>query len=182
MSNAARLVTSEELERFPRDDRRHELVQGRVVRMTPVGYQHSRVVARLMTRLGAHLESHGEPGLAVTELGFKLASNPDTVRAPDIAFVRHDRVPSPRHRGFLSGPPDLAIEVLSPDDRLRHVQEKVGEYLACGVRLVIVIDPDAETATVFRPSAAPVVLREADALDLDEVVPGFRCPVVEIFA
>jgi len=182
MSNAARLVTAEELERLPSDDNRYELVEGRVIPMTPVTLLHGRVVARMCALIDAHIRLHRIPAFVGTEVGFKLASNPDTVRAPDVAFIRRDRVPTPDSKGFLHGPPDLAVEVLSPDDHPRDVQEKVDEYLACGVRLVIVIDSDAQTATVFRPSAAPVVLRDADALDLDEIVPGFRCPVAEIFA
>ena len=181
MSDSARLVTAEELERFPDDDYRYELVEGRVIRMSPVGFEHGRLVIRLGYLLTSHLRERGNPGFVLTEVGFKLASNPDTVRAPDIAFVRKSRVPSPDPKGFLKGPPDLAVEVLTPDDTPGEVQEKVDEYLERGVQAVVVIDPDERTGTVSRPSGAPLVLRHTDVLDLDDVVSGFRCTIREIF-
>jgi Uma2 family endonuclease len=180
MSEPRRIVTAEELERFPDDDYRYELVEGRVIRMSPVGYQHGRTVARLLVLFDQHLRGRNL-GVVVTEVGFKLASNPDTVRAPDVAFIRQDRIPSPDPRGFLTGPPDLAVEVLSPDDRPSEIQAKVEEYFARGVPLVLVVDADVKTVTVFRPSTSPVTLRTDDLLDLDDVVPGFRCRVHEIF-
>ena len=133
MSERARLVTAEELERFPDDDSRCELVAGRVIRMTPVGFQHGKVVARLMFLLSQHLDGRNL-GVVLTEVGFKLAAGPDTVRAPDVAVIRQHRIPSPEPKGFWNGPPDLAVEVLSPDDRSGDVREKVEEYLACGVQ------------------------------------------------
>jgi Uma2 family endonuclease len=181
MSNTARLVTAEKFEKFLHDDSRYELVDGRVIPMTPVTFTHGRVVIRLGALLDSHVRSGGNAAFVVTEVGFKLASNPDTVRAPDVAVIRQSRVPSPAPRGFLNGAPDLAVEVLSPDDRPGDVQEKVAEYLTRGVPLVVVIDPECVTASVSRPSSAPVLLRDDDVLDLDEVVPGFRCRVREIF-
>ena len=181
MSNTARLVTAEELERFPDDDYRYELVEGRLVRMSPAGLPHGRMVVQVGADLISHVRSQGLPLFVVTEVGFKLAMNPDTVRGPDIAVIRQSRVPSPSPRGFLNGPPDLAIEVLSPDDRPGDVQVKVAEYLTRGAPLVVVIDPDEMTASVSRPSSAPVLLRDDAVLDLDEVVPGFRCQVRELF-
>jgi Uma2 family endonuclease len=180
MSEATRLVTAEELEKFPRDDRRYELVHGRVVPMSPVGFLHSVVVPRICSLLDRHVRPRNL-GVVVTELGCKLTSNPDTVRAPDVAFIRRERIPSNPPRGFWKGAPDLAIEVLSPDDRAAEVQEKVEEYLAHGVSLVVVVDPDLKTAVTFRASGGQATLKENDSLDLDDVMPGFRCAVREIF-
>ncbi len=181
MSETARLVTAEELEHYPDDDYRYELVEGRLLRVSPVGFEHGRVVVQVVSLLHRHLYGKGI-GAALTEVGFKLASNPDTVRAPDIAFVRQARIAKSTPRGFLHGPPDLVIEVLSPDDRPSEVEAKVVEYLACGAPLVLVIDPDARTVVCHRRSAAPVTFRdERDVIDLDDVVPGFRCEVREIF-
>jgi Uma2 family endonuclease len=180
MSETLRLVTAEELEKFPDDGYRYELVEGRVIRMSPVGLQHARTVAQLVYLLQRHLHGRGL-GLVLPELGVKLASNPDTVRAPDVAFLRQDRIPA-NARGFWVGPPDLAVEVLSPGDRPAEVQEKVDEYLRRGTALVVVIDPENKTVTIFRPSIASTTLRsEDDLLDLDAVVPGFRCRLGEIF-
>lgn len=181
MSRTARQVTAEELERFRDDDYRYELVQGRVTRMSPVGFQHGKVVMRVGFLLSRHLENR-RVGVALTEVGFTLARNPDTVRAPDIAFVRQDRIPSSDTRGFLNGPPDLAIEVLSPDDRLSEVNEKVDEYLTRGVGLVVVVDPEEKTVTTFRPGTPSVILRaDDDTLDLNDVIRGFRCSLREVF-
>jgi Uma2 family endonuclease len=101
---------------------------------------------------------------------------------PDIAFLRNERVPARGKRGYFSGAPDLAIEVLSPEDRPREIREKVDGYLARGVPLVVVIDPNRKTATTFRPGTPSVALRsEIDVLDLNDVIPGFSCELREIF-
>jgi Uma2 family endonuclease len=181
MAEITRLVTAEELERLPGDDNRYELVEGRLVRMSPVGYQHGKVVIRIGFLLNRHLERRPE-GVVVTEVGFKLASRPDTVRAPDIAFIRRDRVPSPDVRGFLAGAPDVAIEVLSPEDRPSDMRAKVNEYLTRGVSVVVVVDPEQEVVSTYRPSSPPIVTRAADeVVDLGDAVPGFRCRLREIF-
>jgi Uma2 family endonuclease len=181
MPDTARVITAEELEKFPQDDYRYELVRGRLIRMSPVGYQHGRVVAEFMFLLQRHLRGRSL-GVVMTEVGFKLASNPDTVRAPDIAFIRQERIPSPDPRGFWAGPPDLAVEVLSPDDRASEVREKIEEYLQHGVPLALVVDADLKTVTIYRRSKSSTTLRAAeDLLDLGEVVPGFRCALREIF-
>lgn len=180
MSDSARIVTAEDLEQLPRDDRRYELVEGRLRRMGPVGFRHGCIVTRVLYLLGRHLEGRNL-GAAVTEVGFKLASSPDTVRAPDIAFIRRDRIPSPETKGFLDGPPDLAIEVISPDDRPSAIRDKVEEYLTRGVTLVLVIDPDERAVVMYRPLTAPVTASASEVIDLGDVVPGFRCTVREIF-
>ena len=148
--------------------------------MTPVSFQHGRAVMRLGSLLERYLEGRSV-GVVVTEVGFKLAFGPDTVRAPDIAFIRTDRIPA-KARGFVTGPPDLAIEVLSPDDSPGDVRAKVDEYLARGVALVVVIDPDQKTATTYRPTTPPATLHTAeDMLDLSDVILGFSCPLRAIF-
>jgi Uma2 family endonuclease len=180
MSETTRLVTAEELEKYPDDDYRYELVDGRIVRMTPVGLSHGRIVVQF----GAILFQHVKPrqlGVVFTELGVTLARNPDTVRAPDIAFIRQDRLPSEEPQGFWNGPPDLAVEVLSPDDTGSEMRDKVAEYLARGVAIVVVVDPSAKTIAVHRAGAAAGLLhRSEDVLDLDDVVPGFRCRVRDV--
>ena len=129
MSESTRLVTAEELERFPRDDRRYELVEGRLVRMSPVSFDHGRIVVQLAARLFGFLQNQPS-GVVVTDVGFKLASNPDTVRGPDIAFLKKEHVPPAGGRGFFKGPPDLVIEVLSPEDRPGEMREKIDGALA----------------------------------------------------
>jgi len=181
MSDSVRAVTADELEHFPDDDCRYELVEGRLRRMSPVGGQHGDVVVRLVSLLHGHVRSR-RLGKVFTEVGFKLASSPDTVRAPDVAFVQRSRMPSPLPRGFLSGSPDVAIEVISPDDRLSEVQAKVDDYLAHGVVLVLVLDPDEKTATVFRRLMPPVTVGDPDTLlDLTDVIPEFCVTLRDLF-
>jgi Uma2 family endonuclease len=180
MRDVTPLVTAEELPAIAaRDDYRYELVAGRVIRMSPVGWQHGMIVVRLIGLLDAHIRPRGL-GAVVTEVGFKLRSNPDTVRGPDVAFVRQDRLPAEKWRGYWSGAPDLAMEVLSPGDTPRDINAKVTEYLAAGVREVVVIDPDEATVTRHRSGSAPKVVRSDGELDLGDVVPGFRCTVDDI--
>jgi Uma2 family endonuclease len=114
-------------------------------------------------------------------VGFRLFSNPDTVRAPDLSFIRRDRLPAALPRGFWKGPPDLAVEVLSPDDRPTEIRAKVDEYLRYGVPLVVVLDPDQKTATVVGPSIPAITISGDAMLDLSQVVAGFSCSVRDIF-
>jgi Uma2 family endonuclease len=164
--------------RDPSDDWRYELVAGRLISMSPPAFRHGLVVTRVLALLLRHAEANNL-GAVVPEVGFKLASNPDTVRAPDVAFVRRDRIPS--KKGFMEGPPDLAVEVLSPDDRPSEVQAKVSDYLTREVMLVLVIDPDELTATIHRRLTPPVTLSVNDVVNLDDVVSGFQCRVQDIF-
>ena len=179
MPKTARLITADELERMPGDDYRYELVKGRLVRMSPPGYEHARIGTAFGMILHTHATTH-RLGDVLIELGCKLESNPDTVRGPDIAFVRRERTAKGR-RGFLHGGPDLVVEVLSPSDRPSEVLEKVDEYLTHGVFVVLVVDPDDQTVTVHRRLMPATTLRENDELDLDGVLAGFRCPVRAIF-
>jgi Uma2 family endonuclease len=132
--------------------------------------------------LKSHLEKRPE-GVAVVEAGFTLARNPDTVRGPDVAFIRQDRMPPPsRRRGFPAMAPDAVFEVLSPDDRPGELRKKIAQYLSSGVGLVTVVDPDDQTVVVHRSSAQPVTLRDGnDVVDFGDVIPGFTCRVSDIF-
>jgi Uma2 family endonuclease len=182
MPRAERLVTVEEFERMPSDER-YELVEGRLVPMSPVNVEHGSIVGQVGYLLKHFLKSHSI-GTVVHESGFTLARNPDTVRGPDIAFIRSDRMPPPpaRRRGFPAMAPDAVFEVLSPDDRPREVSAKVTQYLASGVRLVVIVDPRARTLVVHRAGTQAVTLREGgQVLDAGDAIPGFTCRVSEIF-
>jgi Uma2 family endonuclease len=182
MASPTRLVTAQDLERMPDDDFRYELVDGRLIRMSPVGTLHGAVTVKLLFMLNQHVTFWGL-GLVVTEVGFVLTRNPDTVRAPDAAFISRDRIPATGlPRGFWSGPPDLAVEVLSPDDRPAEVAAKVNEYLTSGVRFVWVLDAEHHTVTVHTQPGSAVTLTENETLDAAGVLPGFTCLVRDIFA
>ncbi len=156
-----------------------ELVRGELRMMIPAGYEHSRIAMRLGNHLANHVLEHGL-GEVATEPGFVLARSPDTVRAPDMAFVRAER--DVRTDGYFEGAPDLVIEVLSPDDRPGYVREKVAEWLEAGAGAVWVVDPRARTVVLHESNREPSVLREADTLHGGELVPGFELAVSRIFA
>lgn len=179
MSNQTRLVTADELERMSEDDYRYELVRGRLVRMSPAAPRHGRITVTLSALLWQHARNR-QLGQVWTEVGFRLFSKPDTVRAPDVAFVRQDRLPPRDAKGFFRGVPDLAIEVLSPEDRRSEVQEKIDDYLAAGTPMVLVVDPGERQAVVHRPGVPPVRLREEDAFDLDPIVRGFTLGLKDV--
>lgn len=181
MSRSQPLVTAEEFERIPNDDYHYELVRGRVVRVSPPGSRHGMLVTRIGSLLAQHLEAQ-DLGVVISSGGFKLESNPDTVRELDVAFVRRERIPARGvPDGYWPGPPDLAVEIRSPGDRSPDLREKVHEYLALGVRIAWVVDSRAQTVTVHRPGAVVQVLGVDDVLDAGEVVPGFSCSVRRIF-
>ena len=181
MASRERLVTVEEFAKIPDDDHRYELVEGRVIRMSPPGSRHAVLAARLASLLSQHVEKQGL-GVVMASGGFHLASRPDTVREPDVAFVRAERIPpSGIPDGFWPGPADLAIEIRSPGDRRSEISAKVNEYLGRGVRLVWIVDPKARTVTVHQRDEPQVILEGDAMLDGRTVVPGFSCSLGYIF-
>lgn len=175
-------MTAEEFARLPDDGRRwQELVQGQVIAMAPANWRHSRLARVISTRLGLYVHQRAL-GEVLVEHGFLLARQPDTVRAPDVAFVQSLRLPVDESViVWFEGPPDLAIEVVSPNDTLTEVQQKVSQYLTAGCRLVWVVEPGSRTVTVYRPDGTARLLRLADMLSGEEVVPGFELALAELF-
>ena len=171
----AGLMTAEELLHLNLPDKRTELVRGVLIVREPAGYRHGRVAMNMAIRLGAHLEQTRAGLLFAAETGFTLERDPDTVRAPDVAFVRRERLPEPEPVGFPAFAPDLAVEVLSPGDRPGEVLAKVGDWLNAGARLVWVIDPERREARVYRGDGTTQTLGEDQALDGEDVLPGFTC-------
>jgi Uma2 family endonuclease len=169
------LVTAEELLQKNIPNKRTELVRGRLIVREPAGYSHGRVTMNLTVRLGAHVEGTGCGQLVAAETGFTLFRAPDTVRAPDVGFVRRERLPDPATIGFPEMAPDLVVEVLSPDDRPGETLAKVGDWLEAGARLAWVIDPQRRLARVYRADGTESPLAESDALDGEDVLPGFNC-------
>jgi Uma2 family endonuclease len=182
MGTTTQLMTAEELLKLTRGEFRYELVKGELRKMSPAGSEHGAIIVNLTSPLDQYVKANQLGRVFGAETGFKLASDPDTVRALDIAFVRRERIPPTGiPKEYWPGAPDLAIEVLSPRDTVYAVDEKVEEWLAAGARAVWVVNPKRRTVTVYRPQAKAFTLADNEELDGQEVVPGFRCRVAEIF-
>jgi Uma2 family endonuclease len=175
-------MTADDLLQLPDDDCRYELVRGELKRMAPAGHEHGRVAVRFTWRLAQHVESRNLGAVYAAETGFLLAKNPDTVRAPDAAFVSRQKLDATGAvEGYWPGAPNLAVEVVSPGDTYSEVEEKATEWLAAGAALVLVLNPRKRTVTAYRSLSDITILDEAATLDLDEIVPGFQVAVVDIF-
>ena len=174
-------MTAEELYGLPDDGARHELASGRLLSEPPPGLDHGDVLITIGSLLRDHVRSRKLGKVYGGDSGFLLSRAPDTVRAPDVAFVRAERVPAGRLRSYYPGAPDLAVEILSPHDRPGEVAAKITDYLAAGTRAVWVLDSEEQCVTVFHPGAPAEMLLAGDDLDGGDVVPGFRVRVAEIF-
>ena len=161
---------------------RCELVRGELFMMNPCGFRHGRIASRIGSRLEIFVEKHSCGAVTGAETGFQISRDPDTVRAPDVGFVRAERLPDTAFEGFFQGAPDLAVEVLSPHDRVGAVNAKVQDWLQAGCGLVWVADPQNRTVSVFRSGGKIILRGESDTLDGADVLPGLTLPVAEIFA
>ncbi|MEX2154938.1 MAG: Uma2 family endonuclease [Gemmatimonadaceae bacterium] len=174
------LMTADELLSLNLQDKRTELVRGQLIVREPAGFRHGVVAMELAARLATFVKTYGLGVVVAAETGFKLSSNPDTVRAPDVGFISAARVPSPMPRGYANIAPDLAVEVLSPDDRAGEVLAKVSDWLSAGSRLVWVIDPDRRMARVYRADGSESLVVADATLDGEDVLPGFTCRVEDL--
>lgn len=175
-------VTAEQLAELGGDGSRYELVHGELRSMTPAGYRHGRIALELGRRIGNHVADAGLGDVLSAETGFLLSRNPDTVRAPDVAYVRADRARDlASMTGFAQLAPDLVVEVVSPSDRASDVAEKAVSWIDAGVRLVWVVDPSAHLVTVYHPDGLVRLVRGPGAvLDGEDVLPGFSLPLSEV--
>lgn len=181
-TTTTRQVTADELLLMPKDEVRYELVRGELRTMAPAGFEHGVVIAKLTWRFAQHVETNNLGVVRGAETGFKIATNPDTVRAPDIAFVRRERIPENGiTKKFWPGAPDLAVEVVSPGDTIEEVDEKVEDWLKAGALAVWIVSPKGRSVTVYRSLTDIKTLSRNDVLEGQEVVPGFSCKVAEIF-
>lgn len=175
-------MTVADLYALPDDGLRCELVHGEFVSEPTPGGRHGRVAANLVQDIGAHVRAHRLGVVLTCDTGFVLHREPDTVRAPDVALVTLER-----YRAFddetsaLPGPPDLAIEVLSPSDTAARMHAKVADYLAAGTSLVWVVDPDRRQVLCYRDLLAPQTRAASDELSAEDLLPGLCLPVADIF-
>ncbi len=181
MSVTQHLMTAQELLEAP-DLGRCELLCGELRMMSPAGFEHGRVAGQIHGCLAEFVKSRGLGLVLSAETGYWIGHDPDTVRAPDVAFVAANRVPPSPALGFFEGAPDLTVEVLSPDDRPGEVVTKVQDWLRSGCKAVWVVDPATRTVVVHQPAAPPVRLGPGDVLTGEDFLPGFHLRVAEIFA
>jgi Uma2 family endonuclease len=176
-------MTADDLMQLPTDGKRYELVNGELHEMSPAGGEHGIVGGRALRRLGTFLDLHPEIGgeLFTAETGFRLSRDPDTVRAPDVAFVSEARSPQARVPGYPELAPDLVVEVVSPGDRAGEIQAKIDEWLQAGVRLAWVLYPTTRSAMVYRADGSTLLLHADDILSGDPVLPGFTVRLSELF-
>ena len=177
------VFAAHELICMPTDGRRLELVKGKLYEMPPAGAGHGSVAMRVGIVLGAYVLRNRLGEVFAAETGFVLRRDPDTVRAPDAAFVAAERIPPEGPPdAYFDLAPDLAVEVVSPGDRAGEIRDKVQDWLRSGTRLVWVIYPSRRSVTVYRSADEVQVLSEDDTLEGGEVVPGFECRVSDLFA
>jgi Uma2 family endonuclease len=161
---------------------RLELVRGELIEMAPAGFRHGEVASRIDSMIGDHVRRENLGKVVAAETGFLLERRPDTVLAPDVAFVSHERLgPGESPAGYLAAAPDLVVEVISPTDSLRDVEAKAETWLRFGVKAVWVVDPAERTISVHTPGGPVVSLTTRDRLDGAPALPAFSCPVQALF-
>lgn len=182
MSTSTALMTAEELFQLEDDDFRHELINGELITMPPPGLPHGRITLRLAGPLLQFVLDH-ELGDVFDNIGFKLTSNPDTVLGPDISFLTKERLQEGHDiQGYWPGPPDLAVEVLSPSDRPSMVRTRISRLFGYGVRQLWILNPKNSTVTVYRSPSDSVTFSGSDYLEAQDLLPGFRISLDSIFS
>jgi Uma2 family endonuclease len=170
------LMTADELLRMPSDGYRYELVRGELRKMTAAGNRHSIIAGRILGRLLVYAEPRNLGDVTGADGGYRISRDPDTVRVPDVGFIRRERAVTTDY--FFDGPPDLAVEVISPNDTYTEVADKTAEWLQAGTRVVVVVNPRRNTVIVHRPHGMENV---ADTLVVEDIIPGWRMPLTDIF-
>ena len=183
MSTVARGMTADELLRLPRGKYRYELVKGELLTMSPAGSEHGAITQRLATLLDQYVTAKSLGLVFGAETGFLIAIDPDTVRGPDIAFIHAGRISvGGPPEGYWPGAPDLAVEVVSPGDTAKEVDDKVGEWLGAGCQVVWIVRPRQKTVVVHRAGGQAHTVSVDEVLDGGSLLPGFQCRVAEIFS
>jgi len=176
------VLTAEELAALPDEGGRLELIEGVLQQMPPAGFDHGLISATVASRLDRFALDHGLGRVVGAETGFVLARDPDTVLAPDAAFISADRLPPPgQRRGFAPLAPDLVVEVVSPGDRAAAVTDKALRWIEAGTRLVWVIYPDRRLVAEHLPDGTVHLRQGDDALTGGDVLSGFRVSVSDLF-
>ena len=182
MTVSTKLMTADELLKLPDDGKRYELIEGVLNEMSPAGAAHGFVALNAAVILQQFVQPRGLGVVFAAETGFVLSTAPDTVRAPDAAFVAAERLPAgDLPAGYMRLAPDLVVEVVSPSDAASDLQGKVFTWLDAGCRLVWVVYPNTRSVTVYRSREDVRVLGEADTLNGSPVFDGFSAEVRDLF-
>ena len=175
-------MTADDLLRLDSEGVRGELIQGALCETLPTGVRHGKVVVNLAILLGGFIKPRRLGWVLASDVGFLLERNPDTVREPDIAYISAHNLPLDAEvAGYYVGAPDLAVEVFSPNDSPREVFDKARMWISFGVPLVWTVDPEIRTIEVHRPNQPLLKLSDDDTIDGGPVLPGFSCPVRDLF-
>lgn len=175
------LLTAAELEQMPNDDSvQIELDQGELIRLPPAGMDHGDCGTEITYLLKDFVPKHDLGKVYSADTGFKLSE--DTVRAPDVAFVRKERIPAVHGKGFGKGAPDLAVEIFSPSDSVRQLMRKVKQHFAAGCHTVWIVYPERREIQILDATGMDRLLRPGDTLQAPDLLPGFTTPVEAIFA
>ncbi len=183
MTIAPKLITADELLEMPDDGYRYELVRGALIKMPPPGFMHAVVTDRIGRRMGNFVDEHGLGFIGGPEASVYLEQNPDTVRAADYALFPRERIPDPPPtRGYVPGMvPALVVEVISPDGRERAVVERTQMWLGAGVRLALVAYIATQEIVAHHSDGTVQRFGMGDTLTCEPLLPGFSCPVADIF-
>lgn len=174
-------VTADELLAMPDGGWRYELVRGELIRMSPASGGHGDVESELLYLVKHHVRTRRLGRVYPGDTGFQLATDPDIVRAPDVAFVQRARAPSgAARRTYFQGPPDLAVEIVSDSESATDIRETIEDYLRAGARLIWIVYPRTRSVTVYRADGTVSERRENDALNGEDVVAGFSCRVGDL--
>ena len=182
MSTTSHLITADELMRLPDDGHRYELLKGELLTMSPTSGKHGVVAMRLSRILANYIEDSDLGLTFAAETGFRLEHDPDTVLAPDFAFVSRDRISTLPDDGYVRLAPDLVVEVISPSQSDKEMRLKAVLWISLGVKQVWLVQPKKRTVELFVKTDEHVLLREKDELTGGELIPGFRIRVSEIFS
>ncbi len=175
------LLTADDLARMPDDASvQLELDEGELITMPPAGFDHGGYEIQIGSILSRHVRKNKLGKVVGGDAGFRLSDR--TVLAPDVAFVRKERVEAVRSKSFANGAPDLAVEIVSPTDGIRQTTRKVKQYLAAGCHTVWVVYPESKKVVVFEASGAERTVRAGDLLEAPGLLPGFSVKVAELFA
>jgi len=174
------LITGEELSRMP-DLGPCELVEGRIVPIPPTNYTQGEIETAVSTALKAYARETGRGRVMGGEVGIFIRHAPDTVRAADVLFISHERYARRQSGSYLDVPPELVVEIFSPDDSWSEVMEKLNDYFSAGVDVVWVLDPRRREVFSYRSLTEVQRFGEGQVLTEEEILPGFALPVSELF-